>query len=96
MLIAAAFGLALALAVLVPVVLEQLDGSFRSVDELRAFTSVPVLATIPRIATRGERTKRAASSTFLTAVTGAVLIGVGLQVFYLARHSEAVARMLVR
>jgi uncharacterized protein involved in exopolysaccharide biosynthesis len=42
-------GLALAAAAVAVVVVDQLDGSFRTPEELRAFSKVPVLVTIPQI-----------------------------------------------
>lgn len=65
----AALGLAVGMVFLV----ERLDTSFHSVDELRAFTRVPVLASIPRIVTRGDTWRRR-----LRTGVGAVLAGVGL------------------
>jgi protein tyrosine kinase modulator len=47
MILASAIGLALAAAVLA----EHLDTSFHDVDQLRAFSNVPVLVSIPRIVT---------------------------------------------
>ena len=41
-------------AVVAMAVAEQIDTSFHSVDSLRAFTRVPVLARIPRIVTRAD------------------------------------------
>jgi succinoglycan biosynthesis transport protein ExoP len=90
--VALAFGLGLVVAL----VRARFDDSFRTVDDLRAFTQVPVLATIPRIATSRERTRHVAATTCLTAATAAVLIGLGMQVFYLAQRSEAIARLLMR
>jgi succinoglycan biosynthesis transport protein ExoP len=39
-------------------VAEQLDTSFHDVESLSAFTSIPVLARIPRIATRGDLARK--------------------------------------
>jgi succinoglycan biosynthesis transport protein ExoP len=49
--LALAFGLAAGAVVLA----ERLDTSFHSLDDLRAFTTVPVLANIPRLATEADR-----------------------------------------
>src|SRR5262249_47664640 len=53
-------GLALALGAAVGLVLlvEHLDTGFHSLDDLRGFTSVPVLASIPRIVTTGDARRR--------------------------------------
>lgn len=40
------------------VLVEQIDTSFHTVEELHAFTSVPILATIPRIVTRADVWRR--------------------------------------
>ena len=37
---------------------EQLDTSFHGVDDLRSFSKLPVLVTIPEITTRADRTRR--------------------------------------
>lgn len=50
--------LSLATAVGVVVLVEQLDTSFHSVDDLRAFTPVPVLVSIPKIVTRADIDRR--------------------------------------
>ena len=49
---------ALAFAVGTIVLAEQLNTSFHTVDELRAFTPVPVLVSLPRIVTRAEARRR--------------------------------------
>ena len=75
-------------------VAEQFDTSFHSLDELRAFTRVPVLATIPQMASgRGRRIWRTAL------VTGCILLAIGLSAAaaaYLARDNEQLVRLLVR
>ena len=41
---------------------ETLDTSFHSVDELRGFTSVPVLSSSPRIVTEADRQRGSGGS----------------------------------
>lgn len=86
----AAIGLAAAAVILA----EQFDTSFHSADDLRSFTSVPVLATIPQIAVgRGRQLGHAAL------VSASILIVVGLTATaaaYLARGNEDLVRLLVR
>jgi succinoglycan biosynthesis transport protein ExoP len=53
------------------VLAEILDTSFHSVNELRAFTSVPVLVSIPRIVTEADRRRR--QRRFRMAAAGAML-----------------------
>src|SRR5207249_1631220 len=49
----------LGLAVGAVVLAERVDTSFHTVDDLRAFSPVPVLVSIPRIVTRTDRRRRA-------------------------------------
>lgn len=60
---------------------EHLDTSFHGVDELRAFTRVPVLASIPHIVTRGDTWRRR-----LRMGAGAVLTGIGLTLIVRGTH----------
>jgi polysaccharide chain length determinant protein (PEP-CTERM system associated) len=73
---------------------EQLDMSFHSVDEVREFTQVPVLVSIPRIP--ASRTRRV----FRTAVaTVGVLAAIGLAAAasaHFATGNEQLVRLLVR
>ncbi|HYB95941.1 MAG TPA: GNVR domain-containing protein [Vicinamibacterales bacterium] len=85
---------AIALAAVAVVIAEQFDTTFHSLDELKAFTSVPVLATIPVISiSRGRQVARAAL------VSVSILLVVGLTATaaaYLARGNEDIVRLLVR
>jgi uncharacterized protein involved in exopolysaccharide biosynthesis len=58
---------------------ERLDRSFRSLDDLRAFTRVPVLATVPALLTaRDRRRKRLLFGLSLAGTAaGVVLLGLG-------------------
>src|SRR5215467_2897292 len=74
-------GLALAVAAVTVVLVDQLDGSFHSVEELRAFSRLPVLAVIPRIgAPRTDRRRL-----WLTATP----IAIGLALVVLASYHIA-------
>jgi polysaccharide chain length determinant protein (PEP-CTERM system associated) len=93
-------GLALVAALVmgagVVLLLDRLDRSFKSVDELRAFTHVPVLGTIPRIVTRRARVRRLVWSA-VTAVGVTVVLGfVSVGVLHYARNAEVITRMLLR
>jgi hypothetical protein len=55
LLLAAALLGALVLAAAAAALAERLDGSLHTADEVRAFTRVPVVATIPLIVTAGDR-----------------------------------------
>jgi polysaccharide chain length determinant protein (PEP-CTERM system associated) len=85
---------AIALSAAAVIVAEQFDTTFHSLDELRSFTAVPVLATIPLISLgRGRQVGRAAL------VSASILIVVGVTATvaaYLARGNEELVRLLVR
>jgi len=75
---------------------ERLDTSFHTIDELRAFTRVPVLASIPQIRTSGDRWTSWMRSTVYVGATCAVLISLGIVVFHFAQGNDQVAQLLVR
>lgn len=83
---------AIGLAAAAVIIAEQFDSTFHNLDELRAFTTVPVLATIPLIANnRGRQVMRA------VIVSASILIVVGLTAYaaaYLARGNEDIVRLL--
>ena len=85
---------AIGLAGAAVVAAEQFDTTFHSLDELKAFTRVPILATVPAIADgRGRQVWRAAF------VSASILIVVGLTAVaaaMLARGNEDIVRLLVR
>lgn len=85
---------AIGLAGAAVVAAEQFDTTFHSLDELKAFTRVPILATVPAIADgRGRQVWRAAF------VSASILIVVGLTAVaaaMLARGNEDLVRLLVR
>ena len=75
-------------------VAEHLDTTFHSVDGLRAFTRVPVLARIPLISTRGDLFRR-----FVRAGLGVVLLAILIvaaagATSYVARGSEQLVFIL--
>jgi succinoglycan biosynthesis transport protein ExoP len=82
----------IALAAGAVILAEQFDSTFHSLDELKAFTSVPVLATIPVISIgRSQQVARAAL------VSVSILLVVGLTAYaaaYLARGNEDIVRLL--
>jgi polysaccharide chain length determinant protein (PEP-CTERM system associated) len=86
--------LALAATAVAVIVAEQLDTSFHSVDDLRQFTSVPVIATIPRIGrpSAGRRVRTA----FATVSVVAVISLIATLSAYIARGNEQIVRMLER
>jgi hypothetical protein len=89
-------GLLLALAAMAAAVVaaEQMDTSFHSVDELREFTSVPVLASIPQI---GAAPRRGwARATLSTASAVAAVAAVATLSAYLAHGNDTLVRLLQR
>lgn len=86
--------LALGAAVVAVIIAEQLDTSFHSVDELREFTAVPVIATIPRIGDMPTAGKLRIA--FATVSVIAVISLVATVSAYLARGNEQIVRMLER
>lgn len=86
--------LALGATALAVIAREQLDPSFHSVDEVREFTNVPVIATIPRM---GRTPASARVKTAFAAVSVVAAIGlVATLSAYLARGNEHIVRMLER
>jgi polysaccharide chain length determinant protein (PEP-CTERM system associated) len=84
------------LAVGVVMAAEQIDPAFHTVDHLRSFTKVPVLATIRRIVTATDRARerRRLGLQIAAAAAGAVLmIGVS---YYLAHENEGLVHKLSR
>jgi succinoglycan biosynthesis transport protein ExoP len=89
-------GILLAAAATVGVVLlaEQMDTSFHTLDELRRFTRIPVIASIPSIdaAPRVRRTRVA-----LAMVSAVVVIGLaGALSAHIAHDNQQMVRFLVR
>jgi succinoglycan biosynthesis transport protein ExoP len=86
--------LAAAAAVGSLLVAEQLDSSFHSLDELRRFTKIPVIAAIPSIdAASGRHLGRVA----VAMVASLVVIGLaGALSAHVARGNEQLVRFLVR
>ena len=67
---------------------EQLDTSFHSVESLRAFTRVPVLASIPRIVTRGDAIRKSLRIGVAAVVMAAVLAAAAGASRYVAKEFE--------
>jgi polysaccharide chain length determinant protein (PEP-CTERM system associated) len=89
-------GLALALGVAgVAVVLaEQVDTSYRRVDEVRATTAVPVFSSIPRIVTEADRMSALRHRRLaMVAVAGGLALVVGTS-FLVAHNNQSFVSML--
>jgi len=88
--------LAVGAAVGAMVVAEHLDTSFHTVDEVRQFTRVPVLAAIPNIeAGRGPFRRAAWNALTMTAILG-VCAGLASGAAVLARENAGMVWILVR
>jgi polysaccharide biosynthesis transport protein len=82
------------IAALVVLGVEQIDTSFHSVDDLKQFTNLPVLAAIPRVQTAaGPQWVRVAVIT-ASMLAGVVLVGTVSA--HVARDNEPLVRLLAR
>ena len=75
---------------------EQLDTSFHSVDALRAFTRVPVLASIPLIVTRAEARGRLLKFSAATLSVALLLTALCWASYYAAHEYEQLVYLLSR
>lgn len=75
---------------------EQLDSTFDSADDLRAFADVPVLATIPWIDTGKDRALRVLGFLGRSVETSIVAGTLGLLVYHLVRGNEQLTLLLGR
>jgi polysaccharide biosynthesis transport protein len=91
-------GLALSLGLAVAVVagVEQLNVSFHSIDELRAFTVVPVMIGIPRIVTPADvrrRHRRTQLAALASLVSFVIIVGI---CYVVAHQNEVLVSLLAR
>jgi len=86
--------LALVLAFIAILAVEQFDTTFHTVDELRGFTRLPVLAAIPRMYPRpATRILRTAAATGCLAAVLFVVVTLSIR---MAQDNEQLVRLLVR
>jgi succinoglycan biosynthesis transport protein ExoP len=90
------FMLAIVLAVIAAIAADRLDTSFHTIDDLRSFTQVPVLASIPRIATTGEARSRRLRWSAVAAAAAVTLVLLASGAFHYAHGSYSVARLLLQ
>jgi hypothetical protein len=76
------------------VLVEQFDASFHSIDELREFTGIPVIATIPQIGTGPRRGW--VRATLSTASAVAAVAVVATLSAYVAHGNDTLVRLLQR
>ena len=74
---------------------EQLDTSFHGVDDLRSFSKLPVLVTIPEITTRADRTRRRWRLR-LAASAGVVGLFLIIGIAYVGAHNDLLITLLTR
>ncbi len=88
------FLLAVLVSGMVVLIAEQFDTSFHSVDDIRHFTSVPVLGSIPRIAAPSRRHRVRTALIAASAIAGLWLIAAASS--WLASGNEELVRILSR
>ncbi|HYU80047.1 MAG TPA: GNVR domain-containing protein [Vicinamibacterales bacterium] len=88
--------LALVVGVAIAFAVDWFDTSFHSIDDLRAFTHVPVIASIPPILTRHDRIRKSLVQGALATGATFLLVLVGTGAFLLAQESDSLARTLLR
>jgi len=88
--------LSLGAAAAAAVLAERLDTAFHTFDDLRSFTKVPVLASIPRVASAAETARRARLRLLATASVTLGLVLVVLASYHVAHGNEQLVRMLSR
>ncbi len=88
--------MAIGLAVGAVLAAEKLDTAFHSIDDLRAFVTVPTLGRVPLIASRAQtrRYRRRAALVAVSALVGVLLIVAGSR--YVAHGNEQMVKLLER
>jgi polysaccharide chain length determinant protein (PEP-CTERM system associated) len=86
--------LALGASTLAVVLAEQVDTSYRSVDEVRASLPVSALWAIPRIATERDRARRAGQRRLATAAVALGLLAVVGSTFAVAHRNDTLVALL--
>ena len=86
--------LAAGAGVLAVVIAEQVDTSYRTVEEIRAAAPVPVLSTIPRIVTESDRARSMQHRRLATAAAAVGLLLVVGSSFAVARNNYALVGLL--
>jgi polysaccharide chain length determinant protein (PEP-CTERM system associated) len=94
--LAMALALSAGFAVAMMFVAEMLDTSFHSVDDLKAFSSVPVLVSIPRIVTPRDSRRRRARFRLVAAGALVLLVAVAGVSVYVGHGNENLVRLLGR
>jgi polysaccharide biosynthesis transport protein len=88
--------LAIGLAVGAAIVRDQIDTSFHTVEELRTFTRVPVLVSIPRIDTVTDNRRRRLRALAGVTAAAVMLVLLAAGAFHYAHGSDQMARLLLK
>ena len=88
--------LSIGLAAAAMAVAEQLDGSFHTIEQVRAHTSLPVLVSIPRIVTDADAAGQRTRFRLATMATGIGLVGLVAVSYVLAHGNEQLVGLLLR
>ena len=78
----------LGVSAIIVMLIEHLDTSYRSVEEVRAFETVPILSTIPKIVTERDRTRRRRLHRLTTAAVAVGLLAVVTSSFAFAHNNH--------
>jgi len=76
-------------------IIDRFDTSFHSIDDLRAFTRVPVLVSIPDITVPADRRRKYVRTAAMVVGSAAVLLLLAAGTHHLARESELLSRALL-
>jgi polysaccharide chain length determinant protein (PEP-CTERM system associated) len=73
---------------------DQLDTSFHTMDELRLFTQVPILVSIPKITTKAEKARRMVILAATAVVLVVALACVSVGAYHFAQRHIGITRLL--
>lgn len=93
-LLAMALVASLALAAFTVVVVEYLDTSFHTADDLRQFTPLPILAVIPRIVTASDSRQRQFALRLGVLATGLLVVLTAAAAYFVAHDNHALLALL--
>jgi hypothetical protein len=88
------FMLSLGLAVGAVVLAETVDSSFHTPDEVRGFTRVPLLASIPRITTERDAVRRQRRRRLVGGLAIAAMALIAAAVYVVVHHNDQLVRLL--
>ncbi len=86
--------LGLGVSAIIVMLVEHLDTSYRSVEEVRAFEAVPILSTIPKIVTERDRVRTRRLHRLSTAAVAVGLLAVVTSSFAFAHNNHGFVAML--